>query len=83
LELELIASRDQFKQYAQAKLSNIVKRDKYNLALKAMETSNSKVYQTLGKAFILRTKDELVGDYNELLKDNQKEHDEISVRIFD
>lgn len=78
----MISSRDQFKQYAQAKLTNIVKKDKYNLAIKAMETGNAKVYQTLGKAFILRPKEDLKTDYMELIKDNEREHDEISVRIF-
>lgn len=45
-----------------------------------MESGNAKVYQTLGKAFILRPKDDLVNDYTELIKANEKEHDEISVR---
>ncbi len=45
LEIELISSRDQYRSYAQAKLSNVVTSDKYRSALKEIEDgTNSKVY---------------------------------------
>lgn len=83
LEIELISARDQFRSYAQAKLSNVVTGDKYRQAVKQIDDSgDSRVFQAIGKAFLLRKNDELKGDYTELLKQNEKEHDEISVRIY-
>jgi len=84
LEIELISSRDQYKAYAQAKLNNVVTSDKYKSAVKEIEEAgDSKVYQALGKAYLMRKKEDLIGDYKDLLDQNEKEHEEISVRKID
>ena len=80
LEIDLISARDQFKHYAQAKLSNVVTRDKYDSAVKAIKENDKNVYQTIGKAYILRPRDELLGDYESLIDENNKEKAEIEVR---
>lgn len=84
LEIELISSRDQYKAYAQAKLNNVVTTDKYKSAVKEIEEAGeNKVYQALGKAYLMRKKEELLGDYNDLLSQNEKEHEEISVSMME
>lgn len=80
LEIELISSRDQYKAYAQAKLNNVVTSDKYRSAVKEIEeVGENKVYQALGKAYLMRKKEDLLSDYKDLLDQNEKEHEEISV----
>ena len=80
LEIELISSRDQYRSYAQAKLSNVVTADKYRSAMKEIQDGGDhRAYQAIGKAFLLRKNEDLLSDYKELLDQSDKEHDEISV----
>lgn len=79
----MITSRNDFRQQAQAKLSNMVTKDKYQRALNAIEEDETKnCYQALGKAYILRKPADLKADYQSLIADNEKELKTIEVVII-
>lgn len=85
MEIDLISARNDFKQYAQSKLSNIVTRDKYQRALNEVEASGDKrCFQALGKAYILRPHEELKKDYESLIEESDKDLKtiEVSFSVF-
>ena len=63
-------------------MNNFVTKDKYKAALEQIKAAEgAKVYQVLGKAYLLRKNDELAKDYEQLIETTDKELAELDVNF--
>ena len=73
LEKELIENRTQFEKFANKEIQSIQNIKIFETSLKELEkVGDAKVYQPMGKAFILRKKDAVKTDLEFLMEINRK-----------
>ena len=82
-EKQLMSERQQFKNYAQARLILASNEEKFRLSLKELESAGERpCFQPLGKAYLMRPKADLVSDFTHLVETNKKEQEESNVNTF-
>ena len=74
-EKEYIGLKNQYDTYANAELQTLQQQKVCSYTLEALkDVENNKVYQPMGKAFIIRDKKDVVEDFEYLQKKAEEDH---------